>query len=81
MKHQKPQPDGPLAAAKMLGAEPAACAFVGDSPADIKAGKAAGMLTIAAGWHPVYLDKIRALAPDVWAQRPLDIVAIVDAAQ
>src|SRR5438034_9949761 len=32
---QKPEPDGPLAASRMLGIEPLQCAFVGDSPADI----------------------------------------------
>src|SRR5687768_5398012 len=35
---QKPDPDGPLAAAQKLDVAPAACAFVGDSPADIGAG-------------------------------------------
>src|SRR5438552_3391146 len=47
---QKPDPAGPLEVARRLGVEPAACAFVGDSPADVGAGKAAGMITVAAGW-------------------------------
>src|SRR5688500_3261113 len=58
VKEQKPRPEGPLMAAKMLGVQPEHCAFVGDSPADIGAGQAAGMVAVAAGWHPVYLDKI-----------------------
>src|SRR3954453_20277354 len=72
--HQKPDPEGPLKAAQMLEVDPAHCAFVGDAPADIGAGKNAKMLTIAAGWHPVYRDEIRKLAPDVWAEHPMDVV-------
>jgi 2-phosphoglycolate phosphatase len=77
IEHQKPDPSGPLAASRMLNIPPAECAFVGDSPADIGAGKAAGMLTVAAGWHPVYHEEIRRLQPDVWANTPADVVAIV----
>jgi HAD superfamily hydrolase (TIGR01509 family) len=75
--HQKPDPEGPLLAAKRLSVAPNDCAFVGDSPADIPAGKSAGMLTIAAGWHSVYLDEIRALQPDVWARTPGDLLKFV----
>ena len=73
----KPAPDGPLEVARMLGVEAGRCAFVGDAPADVKAGRAAGMVTIAAGWHAVYREKVRALRPDVWAERPGEVVAIV----
>ena len=61
VKEQKPDPQGLFAVANSLGIEPAACAYVGDSPVDIGAGKNAGMITVAAGWHPVYLDEIRVL--------------------
>jgi 2-phosphoglycolate phosphatase len=74
---QKPDPAGPLEAARRLGVAPAACAFVGDSPADVGAGKAAGMITVAAGWHPVYVEEVRKLQPDVWAQTPADVLTIV----
>ncbi|HEY7117454.1 MAG TPA: HAD family hydrolase [Tepidisphaeraceae bacterium] len=74
---QKPAPDGPLEVARLLGAAPGRCAYVGDSPADMKAGRAAGMTTIAAAWHPVYLDRIRALSPDHWAEHPADVVRFV----
>jgi HAD superfamily hydrolase (TIGR01509 family) len=76
---QKPQPDGPLEVARQLKIDPNHCAFVGDSPADIGGGKAAGMITVAAGWHPVYLEKIRAMRPDVWAELPGDVVKLVAA--
>jgi HAD superfamily hydrolase (TIGR01509 family) len=77
VKRQKPQPDGPLEAARRLGVEPAACAFVGDSPADVGAGKAAGMLMVAAGWHAVYAEKVRRMGPDVWANTPADVLKLL----
>jgi HAD superfamily hydrolase (TIGR01509 family) len=42
----KPAPDAYLAAAAALGAEPAACAVLEDSPTGLAAGRAAGGLTI-----------------------------------
>jgi 2-phosphoglycolate phosphatase len=77
VKAQKPAPDGLSEAARRLGVQPGECVFVGDSPADIGAGHAAGMTTIAAGWHPVYLDQLRELRPHHWAQRPADVARIV----
>jgi len=74
---QKPDPAGPLAAAKLLGMPPAQCAFVGDSPADIGAGHAAGMITVMAGWHDVYHEQVRAMNPALWAQKPADVLRLV----
>jgi phosphoglycolate phosphatase/pyrophosphatase PpaX len=73
----KPAPDGVLEVARMLGVEAGRCAYVGDSPSDIKAGRAAGMVMIAAGWHSVYRERVRELGPDVWAERPGDVVEFV----
>jgi 2-phosphoglycolate phosphatase len=78
---QKPDPSGPLAVARALNVPPGEAAFVGDSPADIGAGQAAGMITVAAAWHPVYLDEIRRMRPDVWAETPAHVVQLIDAAQ
>jgi phosphoglycolate phosphatase/pyrophosphatase PpaX len=69
----KPDPEGPLRVARELGIEPRECVFVGDSPADILAGRAAGMRTIWAGWHPVYEEKIRKLRPDYSAMTPEEL--------
>ncbi len=69
----KPDPQGPLLVAGEIGISPRECVFIGDSPADIGAGKAAGMRTIWAGWHPVYADKIRALQPHYSAHTPNDL--------
>jgi HAD superfamily hydrolase (TIGR01509 family) len=42
----KPAPDAYLAAARELGADPAACVVLEDSPTGLQAGRAAGALTI-----------------------------------
>ena len=78
VERQKPDPDGPLAVAGKLDIPAGQCAFVGDSPADIGAGKAAGMITVAAGWHPVYREKIRQMEPTFWAQTPADVLRVVE---
>jgi pyrophosphatase PpaX len=52
----KPDPAPVLAALELLGAGPDEAAFVGDSPFDVGAGKAAGVYTVAVAWgniHPV----------------------------
>lgn len=41
----KPDPDGLLAAARKLGLSPAQCALVGDTPYDVQAANAAGVVT------------------------------------
>jgi 2-phosphoglycolate phosphatase len=75
---QKPDPEGLLIVCERVGVAPLDCVFVGDSPADIGAGKNAGMKTIVAGWHPVYLDQLRAMGFDYWAQTPGDVVRLVN---
>jgi sugar-phosphatase len=44
--HGKPDPEGYLTAAKLLGAAPAACVVVEDAPAGVQAALAAGMRVI-----------------------------------
>lgn len=62
----KPAPGAVLYGCSLLGIDPSACVYVGDSPFDIAAGNAAGCTTIAALWgmfpradleaeHPAYL--------------------------
>lgn len=46
--HSKPHPAPLLEAARRLGMEPELCLYVGDDLRDVQAGKAAGMLTVAA---------------------------------
>ena len=50
----KPQPDPLLLALERLGAEPEGAAYVGDSPFDVAAAKAAGMTAIAVTWGRIH---------------------------
>jgi pyrophosphatase PpaX len=56
-KH-KPDPEPLLLAAERMGADPAQTAYVGDSPFDILAAKAAGMYSIAVTWGRIH-DRAR----------------------
>ena len=74
----KPDPQGLLLVAQQLRVEAATCVYIGDAPADIRAGKAAGMSTIWAGWHPIYAEQIRALKADYLAEKPADVLRFID---
>jgi pyrophosphatase PpaX len=55
-EHHKPHPEPVLTALDRLHAKPGEAAFVGDSPFDMGAGKAAGVFTVGVSWgkiHPV----------------------------
>jgi HAD superfamily hydrolase (TIGR01509 family) len=52
-KH-KPDPEPLLEAARRLDVSPAECAYVGDSPFDIRAAKAAGMYAVAVTWGRIH---------------------------
>ena len=52
IKKSKPDPEGISLALSSIKASPKESIYVGDSPADIVAGKAAGVLTGAALWSP-----------------------------
>jgi phosphoglycolate phosphatase/pyrophosphatase PpaX len=75
--NQKPAPDGILKVAKELGVPPARCLYVGDSPVDIEAGKAAGMTSVAAAWHAHEVERLRAASADHWTETPADVVALL----
>lgn len=74
---QKPHPEGVLKAAADLSIAPQKCLFVGDSPADIKAGQAAGMKTAAVVWHRFYQDEMRNLGADYWAETPTQLSSLL----
>lgn len=76
---QKPAPDMLLLAARRLNAEPRHCVMIGDSPVDVKAGRAAGMRTIAAAWHTAYAEELQAARPDFTAARPQDLLPVLTA--
>ena len=53
-QRHKPDPAPLLHAASKLGAPPSDCAYVGDSPFDVRAAKAAGMHAIAVTWGGIH---------------------------
>jgi len=71
----KPAPDGPLLAARELNVAPQNCVFVGDSPADMGAAKAAGMTAVVAGWHGFFREELERMEWDFWANTPDELGA------
>lgn len=61
----KPAPGPILYACKLMGVDPAASMYVGDSPYDIQAGNAAGCTTVAALWGMFPQVVLDAEAPDM----------------
>lgn len=74
---RKPNPTGLLTAMDELGAAPESTIYIGDSPGDIKAGKAAGCATAAAlwGYHKKEDFASEDAIPDYYVERPLDLLA------
>lgn len=70
----KPDPAILLEAIDILKARPEECLMVGDAPADIEAGKRAGMQTCAVAWGYGDAAELRRLAPDLWVQRPEELL-------
>jgi len=62
----KPAPDVILAALAGLGAAPEECLMVGDSPADMEAGKRAGVKTCAVRYGYGKPDQMAQFEPDFW---------------
>ena len=61
----KPSPAPILACLEQLGVEPAAATYVGDSPSDIQAALAAGVVAIAVTWGVFSAERLVAEKPDV----------------
>jgi pyrophosphatase PpaX len=57
-ERHKPHPEPLLLAAERLEVSPSECAYVGDSPFDVQAAKAAGMHAIAVTWGRIH-DRAR----------------------
>lgn len=62
----KPAPDVLLAALAALGSTPAECLFVGDSPADMEAGRRAGVKTCCVRYGYGEAGELARQAPDYW---------------
>jgi pyrophosphatase PpaX len=70
-KRHKPDPDPVLHALEQLDAAPAEAAYVGDSPFDVRAAKAAEIFAIAVGWGGIHSDeRLLAEEPDAFVRTP-----------
>jgi phosphoglycolate phosphatase len=66
----KPEPDVILAALAALGARPEDCLFVGDSAADMEAGRRAGVQLCAVRWGYGDVEEMARWEPEYWIERP-----------
>ena len=73
-KH-KPDPEPLLLAAARMQAEPAETAYVGDSPFDIRAAKAAGMHAVAVTWGRIHdRERLEREEPDAIVDTPKELL-------
>jgi pyrophosphatase PpaX len=72
----KPDPEPVRRGIELLSADPATTVFVGDSPHDMAAGRAAGVRTAAALWGPFSRADLAPHAPDFWLERPADLTTL-----
>ena len=70
----KPQPDVILASIRALDAAPEECLLVGDSAADMEAGKRAGVRTCAVTWGYGDPQEMARWQPDYWIDEPRQLL-------
>jgi pyrophosphatase PpaX len=74
-ERHKPHPEPLLLAAERMGADPAETAYVGDSPFDIRAAKAAGMHAIGVTWGRIHdRERLAAEEPDAVVDRAEELL-------
>ncbi len=74
----KPDPEPLRLALERLGADSASAVYVGDSPFDIRAAKAAGMASVAVGWGGIHpLARLEAEEPDLVVDEPAQLVDVL----
>jgi len=77
-ERHKPDPEPLLLAAERLGARPEETAYVGDSPFDIRAAKAAGMGSVAVTWGRIHdRARLEREEPDAIVDTAEELLAVV----
>ena len=77
-ERHKPDPDPVLLAVDRLAGTPGQAAYVGDSPFDIGAAKAAGVYAVAVGWGGIHPDdRLLAEEPDAFVRTPEELLGVL----
>lgn len=78
VERHKPAPDPLLVALDRLEARPDEAAYVGDSPFDIAAAKAAGVFAVAVTWGGIHSEEsLRAEEPDAVVSTPEELCGVL----
>jgi phosphoglycolate phosphatase len=75
----KPEPAVIFESLRAFDAAPEQSLFVGDSPADMEAGRRAGVCTCAVRWGYGDLAEMARWEPDYWIDEPADLVRNISA--
>lgn len=73
---RKPNPEGALAMARELGADPSRCLYVGDTSIDMKTAVSAGMFPVGVLWGFRDEDELRQSGAEVVISRPEELLEI-----
>ena len=77
-ERHKPDPDPVLLAVERLGGQPDEAVYIGDSPFDIGAAKAAGVFAVAVGWGGIHTDeRLLAEKPDALVRTPEELLSVI----
>lgn len=77
-ERHKPNPEPVLLALERLDTGPADAAFVGDSPFDVRAGKAAGVFSVGVSWGGLHTDeRLSEAGADVVVHSPEDLLRVL----
>jgi pyrophosphatase PpaX len=77
-ERHKPNPEPLLLAAERMYAVPDECAYIGDSPFDIRAAKAAGMHAVAVTWGGIHdREKLERERPDAVVDHPHELLDVL----
>jgi pyrophosphatase PpaX len=77
-ERHKPDPDPILEALARLDADPGAAAYVGDSPFDVRAAKAAGVFAVAVAWGGIHSEQaLQDEGPDALVHHAEELLGVL----